>query len=61
MSSTPASTSRPVSHDLAPPAVDARQAALQPILNLARPAVALLPVDCGPDAFLRELQRQSPA
>lgn len=56
MSSTPASpTSR------AAQATDnaTRQAALQPILAMARPVVALLPVDSSPDAFARELQRQS--
>ncbi|MCW5669279.1 MAG: hypothetical protein KIT86_06425 [Hydrogenophaga sp.] len=41
------------------PITDARQAALQPILDLARPAAALLPVDSAPDAFSRELQRQA--
>lgn len=43
----------------AAPATDARQAALQPILDMARPVVALLPIDAAPDAFVRELQRQA--
>lgn len=56
MSATPASP-----HPSNTPAPDqaARQAAVQPILAMARPVVALLPVDSSPDAFARELQRQS--
>ncbi|WP_159589238.1 hypothetical protein [Hydrogenophaga sp. BPS33] len=44
-----------------PPPTDtaARQAAVQSILAMARPVAALLPVDSGPDAFARELLRQS--
>lgn len=60
MHSTPSSSiSRTVPHEAATPAADPRQAALQPILDQARPVMAFLPIDSGPDAFLRELQRQS--
>lgn len=56
MSFTPAS---PHPAGATAPGNAARQAAVQPILAMARPVVALLPVDSSPDAFARELQRQS--
>lgn len=44
----------------APAAVaEARLASLQPILTMARPVTAFLPIDSSPDAFERELHRQA--
>ncbi|MDO8278545.1 MAG: hypothetical protein Q7T63_10495 [Burkholderiaceae bacterium] len=38
---------------------EVRAAALRPILNLARPCAASLPVDAGPGAFIGELNASS--
>ncbi len=49
-------SSPPVSPSTAPTPVSP---AVRAILDMARPVVTLLPIDCPPDAFARELQRQS--